>query len=43
MNITRAKGYVLDTVRAYLACDEDGMSIIESVRQSPVVLVPSRL
>lgn len=39
MNITRAKDYVLNTVRAYLATDDDGMRLISPSLQRPLFLV----
>ena len=39
MNITRAKQYVLDTVRAYTQVDEDGMNLIEPRLQRPLFLI----
>ena len=39
MNITQAKQYVLDTVRAYMQLDEDGMPVIDPHMQRPLFLV----
>ena len=39
MNIVRAKEYVLNTVRAYLAQDDDGVPLIEPRLQRPLFLV----
>lgn len=39
MDIKRAKDYVLDTVRAYLACDDDGMPLIDPRVARPLFLV----
>lgn len=39
MNISRAKEEVKNTVRAYLAKDEEGRSLIPAVRQRPILLI----
>ena len=39
MNITQAKRYVLDTARAYLQTDEDGMPVLEPQLQRPLFLI----
>ena len=39
MNITQAKQYVLDTVRAYLLSDDDGMRVLEPRLQRPLFLI----
>ena len=39
MNITQAKQYVLDTVRAYMLRDDDGMRVLEPRLQRPLFLV----
>ena len=39
MNITQAKRYVSDTVRAYTQLDEDGMCLLEPRLQRPLFLV----
>ena len=39
MDIVRAKKYVLDTVRAYMQTDEDGMRLVDPRVQRPLFLV----
>ena len=39
MDIVRAKGYVLDTVRAYMQTDEDGMRLVDPRLQRPLFLI----
>ena len=39
MNIERAKEEIKNTVKAYLAKDEDGNPLIPSVHQRPVLLI----
>ena len=39
MNISRAKEEIKNTVRAYLAKDEEGRPLIPAVRQRPVLLI----
>ena len=39
MNITQAKQYVLDTVRAYMLTDEDGMRVLDPRLQRPLFLI----
>ena len=39
MDIVRAKGYVLDTVRAYMQTDEDGMPLVDPRLQRPLFLI----
>ena len=39
MNITQARQYVLDTVRAYMQLDDDGMPVIDPRMQRPLFLV----
>ena len=39
MNITQAKQYVLDTVKAYTLTDDDGMKVIEQRLQRPLFLI----
>ena len=39
MNIAQAKRHVKDTIEAYLACDEDGLPLIDSENQRPLFLI----
>ena len=38
MNIAQAKRHVRDTIETYLACDEDGVPLIEPAAQRPLHL-----
>ena len=39
MNIKRAKQEIKNTVKAYLAQDENGQYKIDSIRQRPILLI----
>lgn len=39
MNIKRAKEEIINTVRAYLSCDENGNCKIAAIRQRPILLM----